>query len=146
MYDGQQSVPFNVALDKLYNNYDAQWKGAWLGIDALIGLGDALSLNATAEYHRIEYTAVANWNLRTDLSHPLSFTHVANGHGVLLSTGVSYRLSRNLMLHAILEQQHWVTDEGVDQTYFSYGTTSNYTLNPVSWDSRSVSLGAIYQF
>lgn len=49
-------------------------------------------------------------------------------------------------MNAALEQQRWKTYAGYDQTNFSYGATNYYTLNPVSWDSTSFSLGAVYQF
>jgi hypothetical protein len=146
MYDGRQVVPDNGAFPKLNNSYDTRWKGSWFGLDALLGLGRNLSLNATAEYHRVDYSAEANWNLRSDLAHPVSFRHVAKGHGRLLSTGVSYRFSRNFLMNATFERQQWNTYEGYDETFFSSGTTDYYTLNPVSWDSESFSIGAVYRF
>lgn len=146
MHDGQQTVPFSTTLTRLNNNYDAQWNGAWVGMDALFGMGWNVSLNATVEYHWIDYSAEANWNLRNDLAHPLSFTHTAKGRGVLVSVGLSYRLSRNLLLNTSFDQQRWNTDAGYDHTFFSYGASSYYTLNAVNWDSRAVSLGAVYQF
>ena len=146
MYDGRQSVPFDSVLSGLNNSYEAQWKGAWVGMDALFKIGRNILLNTSAEYHRADYYAKANWNLRNDLAHPVSFEHVADGRGILLSSGISYRLTRNLLLNAMFEHQRWRTDKGYDTTFFSYGTTSHYTLNPVSLDSRSISLGAVYQF
>ena len=146
MYDGRQTIQANGVFPELHNSYDTQWKGSWLGMDATLNLGKSFSLNATVEYHRVNYTAEANWNLRNDLAHPVSFTHVAKGHGLLISAGTSYRFSRNFLLNATLEQQKWNTDSGYDQTHFSYGATNFYPLNPVSWDSTLFSLGAIYQF
>lgn len=147
MYDGQQTVPANAgAINGLHNSYDTQWKGSWLGMDALLGLGGDFSLNATAEYHRVDYSAEADWNLRSDFAHPVSFKHVAKGHGMLVSIGGSYRFSRNFLMDVALERQKWNTYAGYDQTNFSYGGTNYYTLNPVSWDSTAFSLGAVYQF
>jgi hypothetical protein len=146
MYDGHQTIPFNADISGLHNSYDAQWKGSWLGMDALLGLGEHIFLNSTVEYHRVSYSADADWNLRSDLAHPVSFKHEANGSGVLVSLGASYRFGRNFLLNASLEQQKWDTYSGYDQTNFSNGATSYFTLNPVSWDSTSFFVGAAYQF
>lgn len=146
MYDGQQTIPANGAITGLNNSYDAQWKGSWLGMDALLGLGENISLNSTMEYHWVNYSAEANWNLRSDFAHPVSFKHVAKGHGILVSVGASYRFSRNFLMNVSFERQKWNTYLGYDQTNFSYGATGYYTLNPVSWDSTALFLGTVYRF
>lgn len=146
MYEGRQTIPSSMPISGLGNSYDTRWKGSWLGLDALLGVGKRVSLNATVEWHRVDYSAEANWNLRNDLAHPVSFKHVAKGKGLLVSGGASYRFSRNFLLNALVEKQKWSTSPGYDQTNFSYGATSFYTLNPVAWDSTSAFLGAVYQF
>lgn len=146
MYDGNQTVPANGAISGLNNSYATQWKGTWLGVDALLGLHGNLSLVSTVEYHRVDYSAEADWNLRSDLAHTVSFRHVAKGNGKLVSVGVSYRFSRNFLMNTSFERQRWKTSAGYDQTNFSYGATDYYTLNPVSWDSTTFSLAAVYQF
>ncbi|MDD5058246.1 MAG: hypothetical protein PHQ60_10260 [Sideroxydans sp.] len=146
MYDGVQTLPANGALTGLNNSYNTQWKGAWLGMDALLNLGEHISLNSTAEYHSVDYSADANWNLRSDFKHPVSFSHVAKGNGTLVSVGIAYRFNRNFQINTSYERQKWNTYQGYDQTNFSYGATNYYTLNPVSWDSTAWSLGAVYQF
>lgn len=146
MYDGQQTIPANGAITGLNSSYDARWKGSWLGVDALLGLSENISLSSTVEYHWVDYSAEANWNLRTDFNHPVSFRHVAKGYGVLVSVGASYRFSRNFLMNASFERQKWNTYSGYDQTSLSYGASNYYTLNPISWDSRSFLLGAVYRF
>lgn len=146
MYDGQQTIPAHGTIIGLNNSYDAQWKGAWLGMDVLLGLGENISLNSTVEYHKVDYSAEVNWNLRGDFAHPVSFRHVAKGHGVLASVGASYRFSRNFLMNASFERQKWNTYMGYDQTNLSYGATVYYTLNPVSLDSMAVLIGAVYRF
>lgn len=147
MRDGQQTLPANgTLLTGLNNTYDTNWQGAWVGMDAVLGLGASVTLTSTLEYHWVDYTADANWNLRNDLAHPVSFKHFASGRGIVASVGAAYRISRNFQLNLSLEQQRWSTDAGYDQTFFVYGVTRNYTLNPVSWDTRSLMLTAKYQF
>lgn len=146
MYEGQQTIPANGELTGLNNSYATQWKGYWGGLDILLGLGERFSLSSTMEYHWVDYTAEADWNLRNDLAHPVSFRHVAKGRGVLASVSAAYRFTRNFLLNVSLERQKWNTWSGYDQTNFSYGGTGYFTLNPVSWESTSYSVGAVYQF
>ena len=146
MFEGQQVIPASGPITGLNNSYNTQWKGSWAGVDARWAFGSNWALNATFEQHRADYTAEADWNLRTDLAHPVSFRHVANGRGTVTSIGVEYRFTRNLLLAAQLERQNWETWSGYDQTNFAFGGTANYTLNPVNWDSRYTSLAFVYQF
>lgn len=146
LYDGQQTVPANGALVGLNSSYNAQWKGPWLGMDVLLDLGEHLSLNTGVEYHRADYSADANWNLRSDFAHPLSFSHVAQANGLTAAAGIAYRFSRNLQINACVARQKWNTYQGYDQTNFSYGATNYYTLNPVKWESATWSLAAVYRF
>lgn len=146
MYDGQQTIPASGPIAGLNNSYDAQWKGSWVGLDASLGLGENISLNSTVEYHKVDYSAEANWNLRADFAHPVSFRHVAKGYGVSASAGVSYRFSRNFLVSTSFERQKWNTHAGYDQTNLSYGATNYYTLNPVNWDSMALFFGAVYRF
>ncbi|NOT20822.1 MAG: hypothetical protein HOP24_11250 [Sideroxydans sp.] len=146
LYDGNQVMPTHGVLIGLNNSYDAVWQGPWIGMDAAFDFGGDLSLISSVEYHWVNFRAEANWNLRNDLSHPVSFKHVANGHGLSASLGAAYQYSRPLSLHVLLERQQWRTATGYDQTNFSYGGTGYYTLNPVQWESQAVSVGASYQF
>lgn len=146
MYDGVQSVPVSIALPRLNSSYDAQWKGIWFGIDAGGAVSERVSWAANATYHRVDYLAEANWNLRNDLSHPLSFRHVAKGRGMELSGRVAYRVSRSLALNLDWRRQKWNTGTGYDETYFSYGAIGNYSLNSANWDSSTLLVGAAYRF
>lgn len=146
MFGGVQTIPATGALNGLGNSYDTRWSGPWVGLDALFAAGRDFSLGATVEYHQVDYSAAANWNLRGDFSHPVSFNHVAQGRGVVALFSTSYRLSRCFLLNASFERQNWNTYAGYDQTHFAYGATNYYTLNPVSWDSTSFLFGAVYRF
>ena len=146
MVDGQQTIPATGAITRLNNSYNTQWKGAWAGLDARWVMGSNWGLNATFEQHWADYTAEADWNLRTDLAHPVSFRHVANARGTVVSIGLEYRFTRNFLLGAQAERQRWETWSGYDQTNFAYGGTAYYTLNPVTWNSSYTALALVYQF
>lgn len=145
MYDGQQTIPSTGTIVGLNNSYSTQWKGSWAGADVRLEIA-SWSLNATLEQHWADYTAEADWNLRDDLAHPVSFRHVAQGRGTVASVGLEYRFSRNLLMGVQVERQKWETWSGYDETNFAYGGTAYYTLNPVLWNSAATSLALIYQF
>jgi hypothetical protein len=146
MFDGHQTLPVNNAFANLNNHYDNKWQGAWLGVDGLLNVSDKFTFNATGEYHWADYSVDANWNLRNDLAHPVSFTHHATGQGIVTKVGGTYRVNRNFLMNVALDYQTWQTSGGYDQTHFASGAVSYYPLNPVRWDSTSLALGAVYQF
>ncbi len=146
MVDGYQTLPASGAFPGLNNSYDTKWQGPWLGMDALLGVGGNITLTATGEYHWADYAAEANWNLRDNLAHPISFKHVATGHGLVGTLEGSYRHSKNFLMNTSLGYQRWRTSGGYDRTFFASGATADYPLNPVQWSSWALFLGAAYQF
>ena len=91
----------------LNNSYDTQWKGSWLGLDALLGLGEKLSLNSTVEYHWVNYSAEANWNLRSDgTSGQLQTCRERSWHGV---RGCLIPIQQQSEMNISLERQKWNT-------------------------------------
>lgn len=146
MTDGVQTMPATGAYPNLNNSYDTQWQGPWVGIESMLKTGEHWSLNATAEYHWADYTAHANWNLRSNFSHPVSFVHDAKGQGILLVAGATYLAAKNSSVSLMLEKQQWRTDAGVDRTFYTDGTVGYYVLNSVEWNSAAFKLGVHHYF
>ncbi|MEO8331360.1 MAG: hypothetical protein ABI479_02930 [Gallionella sp.] len=152
MTDGVQTLsalPSTIPLGPfpgLASNYDAQWMGPWLGAEALIETAQGWFMIANAEYHLIDYTASANWNLRADFAHPVSFTHTATGEGIVLSLGASYRVGKNWKMSFKMERQNWSTGAGSDAVFLADGTMGYAHLNAVNWDSTAYNFGIARQF
>ena len=146
MTDGVQTLPATGSFPGLNSSYDAQWQGPWVGMDILLESGLNWTLSATAEYHWADYSAHANWNLRPEFSHPVSFTHAAKGQGVFLAAGATYIVRKNWKIGMTVEVQQWSTGSGIDQTSFSDGTVGYYPLNGVNWESTSVNFGMVYSY
>lgn len=155
MTNGYQMYSTSLPLgpfDDLNSTYNAKWEGPWLGADIWLSMSEKLSLTLTFEYHIADYTANANWNLREEFAHPVSYEHFAKGYGVFWSLGANYQVSQPLRLAALVEQHNWSTKEGLDRTYFVVhpitGVPGNYSaetqLNEVSWVSTAVMLQATY--
>lgn len=153
MTNGYQVYPatgaFNEVLDSTYN---ATWKGAWLGADVWLKMSQKLALTLAFEYHLADYTANANWNLRDEFAHPVSYEHFAKGSGIFWSFGANYQVSQPLRLAAMFEQYNFSTKAGLDRTYFIEnpitGTPQNFSvetqLNGVQWESTALMLQAVY--
>jgi hypothetical protein len=71
----------------LNSTYEAEWWGPWLGIDLLFDANEKLKLFGGFEYHWADYHGEADWNLRSEFAHPVSFEHDADGTGMLMSVG-----------------------------------------------------------
>ena len=152
MTDGVQTISASPSttplgpIPGLASSYDAQWMGPWLGAEALVETERGWDVMATAEYHLADYSASANWNLRSDLAHPVSFRHAATGEGFVMSVGASYPVGKNWKVNFMLEHQQWTTRAGSDWVYVADGTVVYARLNAVNWDSTAYNLGIVRYF
>ncbi|MDO8262931.1 MAG: hypothetical protein Q7T21_06875 [Gallionella sp.] len=146
MTEGFQTLPATGSFPGLDSSYDAQWQGPWVGMEALLESGSDWSLTATGEYHWVDYSALANWNLRPEFSHPVSFVHTAKGQGILLAAGATYLVSKDWRVGFSVEAQQWNTGAGIDKTFFSDGSVGYSLLNGVNWESTAINLGVHYRF
>ena len=149
--DGRQTIPDTGPLANLDSSYDAEWSGPWLGVNLRLEANDRTSVIIDAEYHRADYYAEANWNLRDDLAHPVSFQHNTRGFGFIFSMAVSHSMTRHWDVLARMESQNWQGDPGIDTLYTINATTgvlqpTATRLNEVNWQSLSVGMAATYHF
>jgi hypothetical protein len=135
----------------LYSTYEARWRGPWLGLDA--GYTLALpkpSLHMTfglgLEYHWADYSASADWNLRSDLAHPESFEHEAVGTGYIVAAKWRCQFANRLGILLSFGYQDWSTDAGTDRVYLSTNEVDETRLNEVNWTSKSLMFGVDYTF
>lgn len=131
----------------LDSTYDTKWFGPWLGVDLSFSASDKILLFAGFEYHWADFKGVANWNLRTDLAHPKSFEHEADGTGFLITAGGDYVFSEPWWsLGLEVNYQDWSTDAGIDQQFNSDGTIAVTRLNEVNWESFAIMLRVTHRF
>jgi hypothetical protein len=130
----------------LDSTYDTEWYGPWVGVDMSFRPSDKILLFAGFEYHWADYEAEANWNLRTDLAHPVSFEQEADGTGFLITAGGDYIFSGPWSLGLEVNYQDWSTDAGIDRQFNSDGTTAVTQLNEVNWESFAIMLRVTYRF
>ncbi|MCA1765814.1 MAG: hypothetical protein LC633_06165 [Desulfobulbaceae bacterium] len=140
--EGFQTFPAHGSFSGLDTSYDAVWKGGWLGINLRLAPTDSFVLFGRFEWHEAEYSAEANWNLRDDLQHPVSFEHRADGaEAMVVRAGVELAVSRRAWLGVEAFYQNWQAEEGVDNVYLADGSTRRVRLNEVNWESGGMMLG-----
>ena len=132
-----------AGLDSSYTSY---WYGPWLGLNVDYAANDRIKLTLGFEYHWVEYFAQADWNLRSDFAHPVSFEHEAEGVGIVWSFKGRYQLNAEWAMLLRGKIQTWEAEQGTDRTYFSDGGVSVTRLNTVSWDSYALTTGLEYRF
>ncbi|PHS29709.1 MAG: hypothetical protein COA95_11400 [Methylophaga sp.] len=153
MTDAKQTVattgitPPIGSFSGLHTTYDATWYGPWIGMDSELTIGKKLTLGLNFEYHYAFYDATANWNLRSDFAHPESFTQEAEGYGLVGSVDAKYRLDNKVSLTLSVNYQDWQADRnGINEFFFSDGTSPTSAYNGVNWKSFGANLGLAYQF
>ncbi len=123
----------------LNSTYDTTWHGPWLGADIFLDLQASGTIFMRLEAHWVDYFAQANWNLRGDFAHPVSFEHEANGQGQVLELGWQNVSSHIDWVWGVsIAMQSWSTGSGIDRIFFSDGSVGLANLNEVNWSSSSI--------
>lgn len=162
MTDGKQTVSDDAIHDAFFDpledpwplgqipaldsSYTAYWYGPWFGLNLQLKPVEKWTLELSGEYHIVEYFAEANWNLRANLVHPISFEHDACGTGLIFTLKSSYELTEHWSAVFTGNLQSWQTDDGTDTTYFVGGTRGGTRLNEVNWESYALMIGLGYRF
>jgi len=127
-------------LEGLNSTYQTEWTSGWLGMDISFEIMTNLFLSSSLEYHLVDYEAKANWNLREDFAHPVSFTHEADGKGTAMKIGISHLFAEHWGIGLLYSRQKWSASGGYDYLFLATGETITSRLNEVDWDSRSINL------
>ena len=154
MTDGEQVLgPPLGELDGLDSTFRSKWKGYWFGIDCRYDTKFAalhnipMTFNFLVECHPdVDYSAEANWNLRSDLAHPKSFEQEASGSGIVFEAEWVIGLRPSLDLSVAASYQQWQTGSGTNRFHNSDGAEVKTRLNSVDWCSHSFQVGIAYHF
>ncbi|WP_321390666.1 hypothetical protein [uncultured Desulfuromusa sp.] len=141
------SYPSEIgSLQGLDSSYTAYWYGPWVGANLDYEANDHFKISVGFEYHWVDYFAQADWNLRTEFRHPVSFEHEARGTGVVYDFQGEFLLNEQWSWVFSGNIQNWKTESGSDRTYFTDGSVGLSRLNQVNWDSYALTTGLQYQF
>ncbi len=156
--DGYQAITKPPAMTPigpitgLDSRYQTRWKGPWLGVDLFLSIPCSdgpftkIGVMFTGEYHWVDYDAEANWNLRTDFEHPVSFSQNAEGSGLAAGATILFEVKNRWGINVGFNTKEMTTDAGMDRIYKADGTTVDTRLNEVRWRSFTFEAGVSYQF
>jgi hypothetical protein len=131
----------------LNSSFKTHWRGPWLGLDFRAATAKRWTTYAEFEYHYSYYDAEANWNLRSDLKHPVSQAQTARGRGTHLGLGMSYALTTpNSFFNVGFKQSRYSTHAGTHNFYLANGTVASQRLNNVNWTSSMITIGITSQY
>lgn len=130
----------------LDSSYDAEWSGPWLGVRLDKQFANRATLSVGVEYHRADYDGKANWNLRSDLMHPVSFRHDGNGNGLVYELGLEIPFAAHWDMTVRGNYQNWQVDSGTDTAYMADGSVGQTRLQEVTWESYVLTVGVCYSF
>jgi hypothetical protein len=133
-------------LSGLNSTYQTEWQSTWVGVDLIMDMTHTIILTLSGEYHDADYSAEADWNLRQDFQHPVSFVHYADGEGTTLKAGLEKVLSKRWIMGLNYIKHDWSTDAGTDRVFFANGIISETRLNEVNWESEAINLLVGYRF
>ena len=142
MYNSNNLGPFRNTLN---SEYDATWQGMWLGLNWAVTTPNH-HLGFTFKQYFLNFSSVADWNLRSDFAHPKSFEQSAFGFGMGLEVSYRYQVSNLLSLWLNWTQEDWKTQEGKDTVFFADGTEATGQLNEASWKASGLVTGLVLQF
>lgn len=143
---GTETLPDVGQFSGLDSSYTAYWYGPWLGVNIDYQASDQFKVSLGAEYHWVEYFAQADWNLRSEFAHPVSFEHEATGTGLVWDFQTQYLFDEEWSWIFNGRIQSWKTEGGSDRTYGDEGNVGLTRLNQVSWDSYALTTGVLYRF
>ncbi len=151
--DGKQTIPASDAgpIANLDTTYDVEWQGPWLGASLLMDATERTRVTLDVEYHYADYHAEADWNLRDDLAHPVSFIHATRATGVVVGLEVRHDLTPAWAITTRFESQNFEGDAGLDTVNLIDEDTgaldpSATRFNTAKWQSLTANIMATWRF
>jgi hypothetical protein len=128
-------------IAQLNTTYHSRWKGLGFAAGGEGKLSPVLKYDALAYYCFVTYSAVADWNMKKEFEHPVSFIQQAKGFVLQAELTLRYKLTRScwLTLQGIVGRSK--TRRGEDIAYFSNGTQGATQLNAAQRNDVGIKLG-----
>ena len=113
----------------LKSTYATTYKGATLGIRALIALTDPWSLEPSLFYDQVKFHGRADWNLIPTFQHPLSFEDAANGYNIEAGLKGAYAFNAQGSFFLSVSYLYGNTGNGTDKLYQTNGQIPTTQFN-----------------
>lgn len=144
MRDGKQIIPALGPIVGLDNTYEPEWRSGWIGLESELRADERLSVRTGLKHHWFSYEAVADWNLRSERAHPVSFRHLGHGTGWEADIDADWSFLPQHSLSFGVSARKLSLKNGRRILYSSDGSSKETQLNGVDNDSWALRLG--YRF
>ncbi|MBC9795261.1 hypothetical protein [Sinomicrobium weinanense] len=142
LYMLDNKVPL-IEGKELKSTYTPHWYGGSAGSTFIFDI-QKFRILLEVEGDLVKYTAGANWNLREELAHPVSFKHHATGKGVNARLFVEYPIGKKTYITFNTDISYLETGKGRDKTFYQSGSEAVTRLNSVI--NRSFGIGCGLKF
>ena len=142
--EGTQTIG-SADLTGLDSSYDSTWKGFNAGLEYELSYS-SFEINTNIFYHWLNYKAKANWNLRTDFEHPVSFEHeIGDATGISYGIDVKYKWNKDITLFSTFDYLKYEGQNGSNTQYTTSGIKGD-AINEANWESSKISFGINIRF
>lgn len=115
------SDAITIGNNTLKSSYATTYKGATVGIRAIMALGRFFSLEPSLFYDQVKFRGRADWNLISTFQHPLSFEDLADGYNIEAGLKGSYLCNDYFSLFLSANYLYGNTGNGTDRLYQTDG-------------------------
>lgn len=129
---------------KLNSSYQADWRGAVVGVDLRVARLRRINVDAGFNYQQLDYTGLADWNLIDAFSHPLSFKHTAKGFESQVLLRLGFRINSMFSAYLRGEYRYAETGRGIDQLFLADGQERESRFNGAVRKGKGIGAGIIF--
>ncbi|MGJ1432225.1 hypothetical protein ACR79M_11665 [Sphingobacterium spiritivorum] len=127
----------------LRSTYKSKLLGGGIGLKLGKVISPKWKMSLSPQFALNKYTAVANWNLREEFAHPVSFKHKIDAPQWSGVFDVTYSPTSKLYFLASARYNSLLNAKnGTDQLFYSNGESTHTRLNEVGSSIATFSLGA----
>ncbi len=140
--DGDQTIPDTGPYEGLDSTFDAEWFGPRAGIEVGYRWDAGTRLRVLGNMALLWYRAHADWNLRSDLDHPESYTQDGHGFGWRMEAVLDLPSSSRWLWSLRLAWDGMRVTNGSDRIRVATGPDMSADLASVEDDAWSFALSA----
>lgn len=140
MNDGMQAIPASGPYPDLNSSYRARFDSIMAGAETRWWFTQTLGLDMKWHHSWFNYSAEANWNLRTQFQHPVSFYHEGQGVDDRWVLGLLARVNSEWTMELSHSIRKGMFQNGLDVSNLANGARQNTLLRDVEWSSAATSL------
>lgn len=140
--DGDQAIPDTGPYDGLDSTFDAEWFGPRAGVEVGYRWDAGTRLRLLGNMSLLWYRAHADWNLRSDLDHPESYTQDGHGFGWRMEAALDLPSSSRWLWSLRAAWDGMRVTNGSDRIRVAAGPDMSADLTSVAEDAWSFALSA----